>query len=324
MLQAPRPRLGQDGPAGEHLGVAQVPDQVRAGAQARVVAGLGGRRGGRHPSNVAPNAGRRLTFGDRPPAGRSRRSPSWGPARPLEVSGRQGGSRGDLRPQGGERDLGGRRGGTKERGDPACRGVRRGGHLLGRHPHPGGRAGRLLDSDLPHLPGRDQGRAVHVPGAHGRRAHLQPRQARRSARVLQPGGLDPALGGALAPRGSSSTTRRPWRSRRSSCPGRARCAWSSSPRRSAARCGPRTWSPSAPWPGSSPSTRRPSRSWCSAATPTSRGWPRPTSPPFAPAGDESGDLKGSLAIVEPVEVEADRHPDVRATRRSPWAPSPPA
>ena len=75
-LQAQRPLLGQHRPAGEHVGVAQVPDQVRAGAQARVVAGLGGGRGGRHPSNVAPNAAPRVTFGDRPPAGRSRGSPS--------------------------------------------------------------------------------------------------------------------------------------------------------------------------------------------------------------------------------------------------------
>ena len=93
------------------------------------------------------------------------------------------------------RDLG-----TKERGDPACRGVRRGGHLLRGHPDPGRGPRRVLDPDVPHLPRRDQGRPLHVPGADGRREDLQPRQARGPARLLQPGGLGPPLGLAR-PRG---------------------------------------------------------------------------------------------------------------------------
>ena len=83
--------------------------------------------------------------------------------------------------------------GTFERGDPARRRVRRRGHLLRGHPHPGRRPGRVLDPDLPHLPRRDQGRAVHVPGPDRRRAHLLPREVGRPARLLQPGGLGPAL-----------------------------------------------------------------------------------------------------------------------------------
>ena len=50
-----------------------------------------------------------------------------------------------------------------------------------RHPHHGRRAHRILGADLPHVSRRDQGRALHVPGARRRRCPCARRATRSTS-----------------------------------------------------------------------------------------------------------------------------------------------
>ena len=179
-LETQRPPLGQHRPAGEHLGVAQVPDQVRAGAQARVVAGARGEVRPTSPLECCPVRRSPVNI-RRPSAGRAvTRVTTRGPARPLEVKRAPWGSWGDLRPHGGnaikiwEDGVGVRKSVVIRLAGESGEGVISCGDILARR-----RAHRLLGAHLPDLPGRDQGRAVHVPGA-----------GRRGAGVLQGNAVD--------------------------------------------------------------------------------------------------------------------------------------